>query len=239
MARVPEHLVERLALGELDVARAAEVRAQLAGEPGGLERLEQLKTSDARILAAHPPALVAREVGRRLGRPARQPRRKWLLLAPALAAAGVALVVVNTQSDTERLKGPPAALHVFRQRAGTAEPLRPGADARAGDLIQLSIFAPGAYAAVVSFDGGGGVTRHFPDGAQAARLGPGELPLPRSFELDAAPRFERFVLVTSARPFAVAQVAEAARAAAASGSDQLPLPSDLRQSSFLLRKVSP
>lgn len=59
MARVPDLRVEQLVLGELDEKRAAEVRAALEAEPGGAERIEALRTSSARILAQHPPALPA------------------------------------------------------------------------------------------------------------------------------------------------------------------------------------
>ncbi len=70
MSRVPDLFVEQLVLGELDPTRAAEVRAALEAEPGGLMRLEALQESSARILAQHPPALVRREVERRLETPA-------------------------------------------------------------------------------------------------------------------------------------------------------------------------
>lgn len=244
--RVPDLLVEQLALGELDAARAAQVRDALSREEGGLARLEALETSSARILAAHPPARVAREVLRRLGRsPAERTSRTWAIAAMAtVGAAMVALVVLPLRGpdDDTRIKGLTPSLHVYRQRAGgELERVRAGATARPGDLIQLSIVAPRTHAAVVSLDGAGAVTAHFPDGSRAAPVGDGEHPLPRAFELDAAPGFERFVLVTGDRPFDVADVIAAARAvAAAPGSVERPLslPAGLDQTSFVLLKES-
>ena len=40
MTRVPDLLLERLVLGELDEAQAATVRERLASEPDGPERIE-------------------------------------------------------------------------------------------------------------------------------------------------------------------------------------------------------
>src|SRR5262249_37963773 len=118
------------------------------------------------------------------------------------------------------------------------ERLHEGDAARAGDLIQVAIAGPIAFAAVVSIDGAGGVTVHYSDGERAAPVQAGEHPLPRAFQLDAAPLFERFVLVTGERPFDAAAVVSAARAAP--GIDRpLSLPAGFHQSSFVLRKVSP
>jgi hypothetical protein len=60
--------------------------------------------------------------------------------------------------------------------------------------------------------------------------------MPNAYALDAAPRFERFVLVTSQKPFEVSVVLSAARAVGADPSAPLLLPPDLRQTSFVVRK---
>ena len=241
MARVPDLLVEQLVLGELDEKRAAEIRAALEAEPGGAERIEALRTSSARILAQHPPALVRREVERRLGRPLRRSRSTaWLIPAAALAAAAVAIVVLPSRQPTEdsRVKGETAPLRIYRQSGGALERLHAGDAAHPGDLIQVAIAGPHAFAAVVSLDGAGGVTVHYPDGPRALPVEAGEHPLPRAFQLDAAPRFERFVLVTSDRPFDVATVVSASRAMP-DAERPLSLPAGLQQTSLLIRKVSP
>ena len=63
--RVPDILVERLALGELPADQAESVRAALEAEPGGAERLAALALSNEAIHAQHPPRVVAAEVDRR------------------------------------------------------------------------------------------------------------------------------------------------------------------------------
>ncbi|HET6146625.1 MAG TPA: hypothetical protein VFH68_03780 [Polyangia bacterium] len=146
-------------------------------------------------------------------------------------------------------------LLVYRQRAagvtdqGSNEKLADGARAARGDLVQLAYaLAPdGMYGVLVSIDGAGRVTQHLPEeGAGARAAAPlralREIHLPSAYELDDAPAFERFVLITAAEPFAVAPVLDAARALAAqamrAATLPLALPSTFHQTSVLLRKTS-
>ncbi|MCA9707599.1 MAG: hypothetical protein KDK70_17230 [Myxococcales bacterium] len=91
-ARVPDLLVEQLALGELPPAQAQAVRERLG--PAADERLSALRASDEALLREHPPHEVAAQLQRRLARlePERAPARSWLVWAPMAAAAGVALL---------------------------------------------------------------------------------------------------------------------------------------------------
>jgi hypothetical protein len=112
-------------------------------------------------------------------------------------------------------------------------------------VVQVSYVAAGnGYGIILSVDGRGAVTLHAPEtGAQSVPLAAsGTHALPRAYELDDAPAFERFILVTSSTPFALDEVLAAARALAASPQARtapLPLPEGLTQVSFTLNKVSP
>ncbi|MCX4246548.1 hypothetical protein [Paraliomyxa miuraensis] len=96
--RVPDLMLEKLALGELPEARASALRQRLEAE--GDERLAAIERSNAEILREHPPDEVAAAVHRRLARldhdrDAEQrgrPRAGWMMWAPVAAAAGVLLV---------------------------------------------------------------------------------------------------------------------------------------------------
>lgn len=141
------------------------------------------------------------------------------------------------------MKGLAPRLEVHRSHGGGgAEELREGAVAREGDLLQLSYVAAGRrYGAVVSVDGRGIVTLHWPEeGGPAAPLAQaGAVPLPHAYLLDDAPAFERFFLVTGDNAFDSATVVEAARRLAAAGrarQDPLPLPAGLDQRALLLVK---
>jgi hypothetical protein len=234
--KTPRWLVERLALGELDPADAAEIRRRLeaAGRPPD-EVLAALEASNREILSAHPAATVAAAVRRRAAAAAPAPvRARWrgILVGAPLAAAGLALalLVLGPSStppspagglEETRIKGPsvPGAprLVVYRQgRAGT-ERLADGARAARGDLVQLATAnGGGTWGVLLSIDGAGRVTLHWPErGGQAASLAAAELRVPSSYELDDAPAFERFLLVSADRPFDVGSVVAAARTLAA------------------------
>jgi hypothetical protein len=98
---------------------------------------------------------------------------------------------------------------------------------------------------LLSIDGAGRVSQHLPEeGARTAAplRAAREIHLPSAYELDDAPGFERFVLVTAAAPFAVAPVVEAARALAGRGEPARAVPLAIaptfHQTSVLLRKTS-
>jgi hypothetical protein len=246
--RLPDYLLERLALGELPEDAAREAEEQLAREPGGAQRLSDLRASNAELLARHPPQAVAREIARRQRAVIVQLRRRraaWLAASAGVLATAVLAVVLRPAPEQTWIKGD-AALLVYRSRGAQAEQLQSGASARAGDTVQLAYArARQAYGAIVSLDGAGKVTLHLPEQeGEAARLvRDARTELPHAYELDAAPGFERFFLVASDSPFRASAALEAAHKLAARGdaarTEPLALPKGFEQSSFLLLKASP
>jgi hypothetical protein len=107
--------------------------------------------------------------------------------------------------DGIRLKGLEPNLAIFRKTDSGSEPMHPGEKARAGERLRIGYQAAGfPYGAILSVDGNGNVTRHWPaSGETSGRLENGEALLPSSFELDAAPDYERFYFVVSKRSFAL------------------------------------
>jgi hypothetical protein len=260
--KTPDWLVERLALGELDAAAAADVRRRLEAEGRNVEaELAAIAISNRQILAALPPATVAATVRRRAEAPRSSRRAAWLVALPLLgAAAAVMLVARPTQNTTPdvggdvvdegglRPKGITPELNIYRRVGQSTELLRRGARVSRGDLLRLSYRKNdgGPFGAVLSIDGRGQVTVHWPAGGatSAAKLSPdGEVGLPSSYELDDAPAFERFFFVTSPTPFSMSTVTEAARALAArpeaARTQALALPAaTFTQKSVMLDKTS-
>jgi hypothetical protein len=249
--RVHDWQLERYRLGELEEGERRAVEQALRDDPGIAARLRELDAADAAFLAAHPPATVAAAVRTRAEAPVGPRRLIWRTLALAsLPAAAAVLLLVRPAPPPEHPPAPVATerakgeAQLVLHRRGEAAPLVDGAAARAGDVLQLSVrVTEPSYAAVLSLDGRGAVTVHLPDGAAAASVSPGGLvSLPHAYELDDAPELERFVLVTSAAPFALADVRAAAEKLAASprhASGELDLPPALSQRWLTLRKVSP
>lgn len=259
--RVPEWVLERMHLGELGAEEAVAWQARLAAEPGGAERLLALEGSDREILEHYRPSSMAARIESRHAESGG--RRRWqrpLLWSAPLAAGALAVLLLWTSpaprgDDGEvpaplemvRLKGD-AQLLVHRLHLDAIEQLPlVGAEAGAGDLLQISYRSPAQrFGVILSVDGRGVVTRHFPEGGYAAQLETGGIvTLLHAYELDDAPAVERFFLVVGPDRFALDTVEAAARRLGQSPEGLLGarrvlmLPEALTQTSVIVRKVTP
>jgi anti-sigma factor RsiW len=242
-SRIPDLLIEQLALGELPEGKARE----LERDPRVRARLEELAASDREILERYPPERMGRLIRQRLEkeeqlkgeRPRgerrmreRSARRPFPRLVPAVAfataavvvgAAGVLLATVapwrqGAGSEATRMKGAQPRLEIFLKTDSGPEELRAGGEVRAGDVLQIRyVAAARKYGVIFSIDGRGVLTLHFPSSAGASSLlaQQGETSLEYAYKLDDAPGFERFFLVTSNRAPAVQEVLAAGRRLAA------------------------
>jgi hypothetical protein len=261
--RVPDLVLEQYRLGELPPEAAARVERLLGAEPEIRQRLDALARSDVEIRARYPAEALAASVRARVaerGVPFAQgaPSHVRWMMPTALAIAATMLIlaippaVKRLQLSTsgglqpgveERIKGSGASLAVYRRTAEGSETLADGDVAHPGDLIRLGYRAAGrGYGVILSIDGRGGVTLHFPlDGGMAAPLDKnGTVLLDRAYELDDAPGWERFYLVTSDASFSTLGVIDTAKRAAAAGRPSPPavlaVPRGLEQTAFTLQK---
>ena len=245
---VSDLVLEQYHLGELTVGESARVRGELARSAELRARLAAIEESDRAILAEYPVDRMAETIrlragggGRRIASPL-----AWGLSVAAMVLAVFSIVVSSQQarSDGVRLKGLTPHISVFRKTAAGAEELRAGAEARRGDVLQLSYAAGNAlYGVILSIDGRGNITWHLPRTGAGAAPGldqEGTVVLPTAYELDDAPGFERFFLVYGGAPFAVEDISRAAQALAArqpgAERDPLQLPGGLGQFSLLVKK---
>ena len=258
--------LEQFRIGELDDQTAKAIEAELAdeGHDGRLaRRLAELDADDVDVRARHPVEVIAPAIRARLvATPAPspngwRPRFGWLPIAAAAAAAVVLVVRPGVEAPPEpsgiataiesgvRAKGN-TRLVINRKTVDGPEALDSFDAASAGDVLQLGyVAARRRHGVIVSLDGRGAVTLHFPDGPDADTSLPttGHFTLPHAYELDDAPEFERFVLVQGDAPLSAAAVLEAARHLAGdsnrAASDPLPIdgvdPRD--QISFVVKKT--
>lgn len=174
------------------------------------------------------------------------PRRPWwrlpLLLAPALAAAGLIVAVLpGPPADYVGTKGAPLGLQLFAEGAASAlddgAPVRPDANVR----FRLQTARP-CLLWLFSVDEAGQVSRLLPREGEAGLELRGAQVLPGGARLDGRPGVERFYAVCAAQPLPFEQVARAA--GAASGGAQAVraaarlegLPGDVTQASLLVEK---
>ncbi|TVQ23346.1 MAG: hypothetical protein EA382_10200 [Spirochaetaceae bacterium] len=250
--RYPTIIYEQYVLGELpdEVARELEASQGFSQRVAEIHRSnrEILETYPPESFAVRirnqSDALAAQD--RRLlqgsanpaRRPIHWPRLAMLALPGAAVVAFAVMTAIGTFGpaplpgfdpayDQVRLKGSEQSLHLYRAVPGstTASRLTAGAPARAGDRLQVAYsVAQPYYGAVLSVDGAGSITLHYPvDGSDASNLSTGgEQTLPRAFVLDDAPRFELFVLVTSPSQFAIQPVKERLRQLVADAGTTIP-----------------
>jgi anti-sigma-K factor RskA len=268
--KVPELFVEQVLLGEVSAEKRSEIEGELGAEEldrlvEALRRsdAEILAAHPPSEVAAQIRARLGAEV-----EASRDGERQALRLVPkhlgssrgmariALPLAAAAAVILAavflprlvadrpgpgaTVREAVRVKGTPQ-LMIYRERAGEPELLPDRAVVREGDSLQIRYVPAGrSYGAILSIDGRGEVTLHYPEsvsgptrieGDKAAALG-------YAWTLDDAPGFERFFFVTSPQSFAASEVVASAKRLAAScaRAGALDLPKAFEQVSVLLVK---
>jgi hypothetical protein len=197
---------------------------------------------------------------------ASRPRFSWPRLVPAtgvvllvlvgalvLVTRGPSFFAPRSQAEEIRLKGGTASadtgreiapyLNVYMQTESGARLLQEGERVSEGTTLQVGYVAgENKHGTIVSVDGRGAVTVHFPVSAVTGQSlgGPGEVLLPFAYTLDDAPAFERFFFIADKKPFSVEKVIEAAEELAQkpenAKNQDLDLPRGLEQSSILLLK---
>ena len=228
---VPGWKLERYLLGELPEGEMEAIRAVEASDGALRGRIDALRADNAALLAKYPLKIAATErtgiAGKRAA--AREPKftsRGWRRFSgwaiPAFACLALLLVlparlilptapVDYGAPDGSRVKGTTPGIEVWRKAGESAERLAPEAVARTGDIVQLRYVVPKfCYGALVSVDGRGVLTVHLSgDSGKAAPLTPGRpVALDNSYQLDDAPRFEAFYLITAPDNFNVGDVAK-------------------------------
>jgi hypothetical protein len=260
-ARISEWKLERYLLGELPPFDMETIRKLAESDPDLRRRLEGLQRSNQDILKQYPAELMTRRILARAMPPAPTSpalgiRMRRFGSLPKLAAVAFAFLVVllifvprrfdRTVRDSTLteggFKGGVPSLVLYRRIPSGAERLSEGSTTRPGDTIQIAYWGIGGhYGAILSLDGRGVVTLHFPENdSQSAPLAAGHLArLNSSYELDDAPGWECFYFVTSDKPFQVDSVLQAARKVGQvkSAPGRLPLSDAFAQSVFLLRKA--
>jgi hypothetical protein len=115
-----------------------------------------------------------------------------------------AVTETTDQPAENRIKGNGSHLYVYKKNGDQAVRLDNNAVVHEGDTLQISYIASGAkYGAILSIDGNGTITQHYPyNEDECAKLeNAGEIALEYAYQLDNAPSFERFILLTSDQPF--------------------------------------
>lgn len=266
--------LERYLLGELPPDRMEAIRRLVDSDPAVWERLETIKRSNQEIFSRYEPAEEAPKIRAAIDRSREKPRfgkagrsildfkeaRAGRRPVFALVAASALILFVGgfltlyflrpaadltTRSKGGDPAGEQASIRIHQKAGFNDIVLEDGDTVKAGDLLQISYTAgPARFGVIISLDGRGTVTLHFPDSETGStELQSGRnIPLPNSYELDESPDFERFFFVTSTRLINVRTVwkgvTELGRDPVRAQTEQIVLPRKWSQFSCLLLKGS-
>ena len=247
---IPELFAEQLALADEDATTYADAERRLGASAAGY--LAAIAESNADILERYPPVTIAAEITRRArgivpGPSGRALTSHRMRLGLALAGTAVGVLVVTLwifgpQGALQRpaggglrTKGTPALLIYLKDEQGVRR-LADKSPVSAGDLLRIGYRRGAArFGAILSVDGAGVVTTHFPvRRGSSTELGDGRQLLPFAYQLDAAPDFERFYFFSAPDPLDVETLAERLRR----HPDHLKLPAHVAQQELLLRKAN-
>jgi hypothetical protein len=233
MTPIPQNWkIERYLLGELPESEIATFKTLESENSEFRSQIELLKKNNEELLAKYPYRDNRRQI--------------WFIPLSAVATlliAATALLAVLSQNNAEintivmdesgtRVKGLKTNLEVWRKTTDSTEKLFHNSLAKAGDLLQMRYIAEKkCYGVILSMDGNGTLTIHLSgSNGKAAELEAGKIvSLEKAYELDNAPKFETFYLITNATEFALAPVAETIL--------QGKLPKNLQIEQITLRKL--
>jgi len=201
---VPDWKMERYLLGELPEGEMTALK-NLENEEFRLQ-IEQLKKNNEELLAKHPYKRKFTILSNMPDMTAR--------LAAIFAICITALIAVlstgNIYEEETRVKGLKTNLEIWRKTSEHTEELADNSEARAGDLLQIRYNSLEPYGTLLSLDGNGVLTVHLAGkNGKAAHLEAGKtISLENAYELDNAPKFEIFYLITANKEFELAPVME-------------------------------
>ncbi len=231
--RVPDILIEQYVLGELP----AEEAHRIEKTEGFVQRVAAIERDNAAFAERFPADVFAVRIENQYRaetesnatpeRSSYQARRTAFRFM-TFAVPGAALLVIgllvfgglgvgvdpvfDPDNEITRLKGTEPELTVYRSvggRTGSAEELSDGDRAVEGDRLQVAYNAGGRpFGTIISVDGRGALTLHYPVTASAAPelVAAGEQSLPYGYQLDDAPKFEKFYFITSQDAFNVPEI---------------------------------
>lgn len=218
--------LERLNLGE--ITKEEYLKNNNISEEELEKKLKALKASDEEILQFFPASSIKKNIEEKIEKTNKSnekpnvlkfPTKKhnsWIQVAvAAVILCAVGLPVTLSQRTTEvRTKGNENSgiiakgsntpkLNLYKLVDSKAVKLRNKETVKAGDVIQLSYNAGvSSYGIIFSIDGNGVLTQHFPESGMSAKLISGkECILDFSYELDNAPKYEKFFFITSKTEF--------------------------------------
>ena len=259
---VPDLYLEKYVLGALSHKEESEILLLLDANTELQKRVSAIRMSNKMFYENSMSQSSLDKIENRINRHVDEKpseRGKFSSTYWQFAATGVAMCfslllflpsIVTKNIDVEipgsevRLKGISPALNIYRKQGEYIEKIKNHQAVKQRDVLQLGYQRAGyQYGMIFSIDGRGVVTLHFPEsvGGSTRLKSDGEMALPHAYELDDAPKFERFFLLLSNSTLNVKEVLAKGEIMAKSelveSVNQLEMPDKIFQESIILSKV--
>ena len=215
---ISDIVLERYVLGELPSEQMRAISAAIESDETLRIRVNEIRSSDDEIREKYPFEVFAAKIGRSRKGAAGKKYSLRKMLVPATSACVLLLafgiyktlpVFYSPYDDTTLVKGGEASLLVYKFEEKRPEIIESGAHAAPGDLLQLGfVVSKPVNCVIFSIDGNRKVTLHYPyEKKLSTRIeSAGKAMLKESYELDDAPSFERFFIVTSETDFTADEI---------------------------------
>jgi hypothetical protein len=219
-------LLEQYILGELDSDLKEEIDEKIKRDPDLFEKVNQMKNENRVFLSKHPVSLIQERIDNIAKSKKKSSGVSVGFYYPQVIALTVVMVVgftvynytLNKKKDSDtfssikkqnikevtRIKGH-EKLELFIQDKQKARKLKNREIVTSGDVIEVKIQTDAPYGMILSIDGRNVVTLHYPyNETDSTRLISNLRP--RAYQLDDAPRFERFIFITSKKPINIKKI---------------------------------
>lgn len=231
---INDFLIEKYIHGGLPLLQKLQMKLYIATDSSLKEEIAKRKAEESEFKLKYPAKKMASLIKEKCRETVPESRAithrkrhnnlfKHLKIAVPALAFCIVLVFVTLPEMQKQLpegnilkgSGAPSSpsLIVHRKLASGFEVLKSGTSAKAGDLLQIALNSDSErYGVILSIDGNGTVSVHYPFRSdESTSIAKGRTLLPRSVELDDAPYFERFILITHKSAIDLPKIISAAK----------------------------
>lgn len=173
------------------------------GSKEDLDKIELLKNSNSDILNEYSSKDFATSVYFAV-REKRKKVKNTLMSLCCVFLIGV--IGFNLDFDSVRMKGGDSSLMIYKKEDGLTKVVEEADRFKSGDILQITYFtANWKYGSIISLDGDGVATLHYPStfNDEGLLINNTEAVLPYSYELDNAKEYEKFYFLVSDKSFDV------------------------------------
>ncbi len=253
MRKIPDIVLEQYILGELSSEKMRDIKSLIDSDNFLRNRVKLMEKSNNDFLNKYPfsktriPSIIS--AGHKKRNHSRF-RKIFIVPSAALALAACTLLFIKVSpffdpiDNSVIIKGNAENLFLYRKNGNQADILKNGDAAKKNDILQIAYQIPkDRYCIIFSIDGNSSVTLHYSSSDKSAPedSAPGKIFVPESYQLDDAPYFERFFMITSDKKIYDGDILSNAEKFALDRdkavSESFPVGSSFSQQSVLIVKV--